>query len=163
MHRRRVLADRITYVGLDVHKDGIGVLEASRRGRNEFCSEPEVPSAIGTAGMPAAGMLRFERRGKVQRAAHRIDAQHRQGSDKPIPHSSRKTGGPQTTTTIPETPTGYFPVSSLYIYPLTAEQDISRLSQGTARHMQLTAKDNSEQPTVYRQQNLAAPNIGFDS
>jgi hypothetical protein len=67
--------------------------------------------------MPAAGMLRFERRGKVQRAAHRIDAQHRQESDKPIPHSSRKTGGPQTTTTIPETPTGYFPVSSLYIYP----------------------------------------------
>ena len=25
MHRRRVLGDRITYVGLDVHKDGIAV------------------------------------------------------------------------------------------------------------------------------------------
>jgi hypothetical protein len=46
---------------------------------------------------------------------------------------------------------------------LTAEQDISRLAERTARHMQLTPKDNSEQPTVYRQQNLAAPNIGFGS
>ena len=34
MHRRRVLRDRITYVGLDVHKDGIvvAVAEGGRRG-----------------------------------------------------------------------------------------------------------------------------------
>jgi len=34
MHRRRVLADRITYVGLDVHKDGIvvAVAEGGQRG-----------------------------------------------------------------------------------------------------------------------------------
>jgi hypothetical protein len=28
MHRRRVLGDRITYVGLDVHKEGIAVAAA---------------------------------------------------------------------------------------------------------------------------------------
>jgi hypothetical protein len=34
MHRRRVLGDRITYVGLDVHKDGIvvAVAEGGLRG-----------------------------------------------------------------------------------------------------------------------------------
>src|SRR5215831_15602690 len=34
VHRRRVLGDRITYVGLDVHKDGIvvAVAEGGRRG-----------------------------------------------------------------------------------------------------------------------------------
>jgi hypothetical protein len=34
MHRRRILGDRITYVGLDVHKDGIvvAVAEGGLRG-----------------------------------------------------------------------------------------------------------------------------------
>jgi len=34
MHRRRVFGDRITYIGLDVHKDGIvvAVAEGGRRG-----------------------------------------------------------------------------------------------------------------------------------
>src|SRR6202048_4253428 len=32
MHRRRVMADRITYVGLDVHKESIVVAEGGLRG-----------------------------------------------------------------------------------------------------------------------------------
>src|ERR1700721_1318084 len=35
MHRRRVMADRITYVGLDVHKEGIVVAVASGGLRGE--------------------------------------------------------------------------------------------------------------------------------
>jgi transposase len=35
MHRRRVLADCITYVGLDVHKEGIVVAIAEGGGRGE--------------------------------------------------------------------------------------------------------------------------------
>src|SRR5262249_23029376 len=35
MHRRRVMGDRITYVGLDVHKDGIAVAVAEGGVRGE--------------------------------------------------------------------------------------------------------------------------------
>jgi hypothetical protein len=35
MHRRRVVGDRITYIGLDVHKEGIAVAVAEGGGRGE--------------------------------------------------------------------------------------------------------------------------------
>jgi len=124
MHRRRVLADRITYVGLDVHKDGIGVLEASRRGRNEFCSEPEVPSAIGTAGMPAAGMLRFERRGKVQRAAHRIDDSTAKGQINLSRTPRGRRGDHRPPPPYPKRPPVIFRFRRYTFIQLTAEQDI---------------------------------------
>jgi transposase len=49
MHRRRVLGDRITYVGLDVHKDGIvvAVAEGGRRGDvREYGRIANTPAAL---------------------------------------------------------------------------------------------------------------------
>src|SRR5215471_18293719 len=49
MHRRRVLGDRITYVGLDVHKDGIvvAVAEGGARGEvREYGRIANTPAAL---------------------------------------------------------------------------------------------------------------------
>src|SRR5215469_14462465 len=49
MHRRRVLGDRITYVGLDVHKDGIvvAVAEGGLRGEmREYGRIANTPAAL---------------------------------------------------------------------------------------------------------------------
>ena len=49
MHRRRVLGDRITYVGLDVHKDGIvvAVAEGGERGEvREYGRIANTPAAL---------------------------------------------------------------------------------------------------------------------
>ena len=49
MHRRRVLADRITYVGLDVHKEGIvvAVAEGGLRGEvREYGRIANTPAAL---------------------------------------------------------------------------------------------------------------------
>jgi hypothetical protein len=48
MHRRRVLGDRITYVGLDVHKDGIVVVaEGGLRGEVwEYGRIANTPAAL---------------------------------------------------------------------------------------------------------------------
>src|SRR5215469_1020917 len=49
MHRRRVLGDRITYVGLDVHKDGIvvAVAEGGERGEvRDYGRIANTPAAL---------------------------------------------------------------------------------------------------------------------
>jgi hypothetical protein len=49
MHRRRVVGDRITYVGLDVHKDGIVVALAESGLRGEVRDHGRIantPSAL---------------------------------------------------------------------------------------------------------------------
>src|SRR5215831_5762330 len=49
MHRRRVVEDRITYVGLEVHKDGIAVAvaEGGRRGEvREYGRIANTPAAL---------------------------------------------------------------------------------------------------------------------
>src|SRR5262245_6491858 len=49
MHRRRVLGDRITYVGLDVHKDGIvvAVAEGGLRGEvRDYGRVANTPAAV---------------------------------------------------------------------------------------------------------------------
>ena len=49
MHRRRVLGDRITYVGLDVHKEGIvvAVAEGGVRGEvREYGRIANTPTAL---------------------------------------------------------------------------------------------------------------------
>src|SRR5215468_10113211 len=49
MHRRRVLGDRITYVGLDVHKEGIvvAVAEGGLRGEvREYGRIANTPAAL---------------------------------------------------------------------------------------------------------------------
>src|SRR5262249_34183878 len=49
MHRRRVLGDRITYVGLDVHKDGIvvAVAEGGLRGEvRDYGRIANTPAAL---------------------------------------------------------------------------------------------------------------------
>src|SRR5262249_37363018 len=43
MHRRRVLGDRIRYVGLDVHKDRIAVAVAQGSGRGEGGETGRIP------------------------------------------------------------------------------------------------------------------------
>jgi len=64
MHRRRVLADRITYIGLDVHKDGIlvAVAEDGRRGEvREYGRIANTPAALRrlTSKLGQEGELRF--------------------------------------------------------------------------------------------------------
>src|SRR5215469_3860828 len=44
MHRRRVMADRITYVGLDVHKEGIVVAVAAGGLRGEVRDYGRIPN-----------------------------------------------------------------------------------------------------------------------
>jgi hypothetical protein len=49
MHRRRVLGDRITYIGLDVHKEGIvvAVAEGGVRGEErEYGRIANTPAAL---------------------------------------------------------------------------------------------------------------------
>src|ERR1700751_1332106 len=53
MHRRRVLGDRITYVGLDVHKDGIvvAVAEGGLRGEvRDYGRIANTPAALRRVG-----------------------------------------------------------------------------------------------------------------
>src|SRR6266404_5970099 len=47
MHRRRVMADRITYVGLDVHKDGIVVAVAEDGIRGEVREYGRIANTAG--------------------------------------------------------------------------------------------------------------------
>ena len=47
MHRRRVLGDRITYVGLDVHKDGIVVAVAEGGIRGEVREYGRIANTAG--------------------------------------------------------------------------------------------------------------------
>src|SRR6266403_1937063 len=47
MHRRRVMADRITYVGLDVHKEGIVVAVAEGGLRGEFREYGRIATTAG--------------------------------------------------------------------------------------------------------------------
>src|SRR6266436_4435956 len=62
MHRRRVMADRITYVGLDVHKDSIVVAVAAGGPRGELMaylglvpSEHSSGSSVKRGGITKAG------------------------------------------------------------------------------------------------------------
>src|SRR5260370_42558472 len=59
MHRRRVMADRITYVGVDVHKESIGVAVAVGGLRGEVREYGRIANtAAGVA--PLGGPLRGE-------------------------------------------------------------------------------------------------------
>jgi hypothetical protein len=48
MHRRWVVGDRITYVGLDVHKEGIVVAEAEGGIRGEVREYGRIANTAGT-------------------------------------------------------------------------------------------------------------------
>jgi hypothetical protein len=61
MHRRRVLGDRITYVGLDVHKEGIVVAVAEGgvwgevREYGRIANTPTGVAATGWQALPSRG------------------------------------------------------------------------------------------------------------
>src|SRR2546425_13108030 len=52
MHRRRVMADRITYVGLDVHKESIVVAVAAGGLRGEVREYGRIANTAGGLGSP---------------------------------------------------------------------------------------------------------------
>src|SRR6516162_3562971 len=77
MHRRRVMADRITYVGLDVHKEGIvvAVAEGGLRGEvREYGRIVNTPAALDRLmcklGGPASGFGFVTKRARAAMASN---------------------------------------------------------------------------------------------